>query len=223
MVVNVARDGPAGAGKSTIAKAAAGKLGYIYVDTGALYRSVGLCAVRAGAQTKDASQVAPLLAGLDIKIRFSGGVQHVFVNGEDVNDLIRTPEISMAASDVSAHPAVRSFLLQQQKDIAAVNNCIMDGRDIATVILPDAQVKIFLSASPEARAQRRCRELEEKGVGAVYEEVLADIKERDRQDSTRAAAPLVAASDAVIVDTTHMNLEQAIQRVIDIITEAVNG
>ena len=223
MVINVAIDGPAGAGKSTIARAAAKSMGYIYVDTGALYRAIGLCAVKAGADTKSEQGVAPLLSGMDIKIGFVNGEQHVFVNGADVSGLIRTPEVSMAASDVSAHPAVREFLLGLQRSIASINNCIMDGRDIATVILPDAQVKIFLTASAEARAQRRCKELEAKGIKFDYNDVLNDIITRDRQDTTRAVAPLKAAPGSVLVDTTNLNLEQSIQRVTGIIKEAVNG
>lgn len=216
-MINVAIDGPAGAGKSTIARTAAKNLGYIYVDTGALYRAVGVYSLRHGFDTKNADTVAATLPGIQVELKFLGDVQHVFLNGEDVSEEIRTPDASMAASDVSAVPAVRQFLFDLQRDIAKANNCIMDGRDIGTVVLPDAQVKIFLTASPEARAQRRYKELQEKGATDTYEAVLADLKQRDYNDSHRATAPLKPAEDSVLVDTTALTLQESVQKVISVI------
>lgn len=221
MVVNVAIDGPAGAGKSTIARAAAKALGYIYVDTGALYRAVGVYVLRQGKNTKDPDAVAALLPEISVELKFLGDVQHVFLNGEDVSTEIRTPEASMAASAVSAVPAVRQFLFDLQRDIAKKNACIMDGRDIGTVVLPEAQVKIFLTASPEARAMRRYKELREKGAEDTYEQVLDDLNRRDYEDSHRAIAPLKPAADSILVDTTSLTLEGAVQKVIDTIKEAL--
>ena len=221
MVVNVAIDGPAGAGKSTIARAAAKALGYIYVDTGALYRAVGVYVLRQGKNTKDPDAVAALLSEISVELKFLGDVQHVFLNGEDVSTEIRTPEASMAASAVSAVPAVRQFLFDLQRDIAKKNACIMDGRDIGTVVLPEAQVKIFLTASPEARAMRRYKELREKGAEDTYEQVLDDLNRRDYEDSHRAIAPLKPAADSILVDTTSLTLEGAVQKVIDTIKEAL--
>lgn len=217
-VINVAIDGPAGAGKSTISKAAASKLGYIYIDTGALYRTVGLNALRKGSDVKNAeSVISTLTDDLKIELKFIDGEQRMFLNGEDVSGEIRTPEASMAASAVSAVPEVRKYLFDLQKNLAASNNCIMDGRDIGTVVLPDADVKIFLTASPEARAKRRHLELIEKGMDSKYEEVLADMIERDYNDSHRAIAPLKQADDAVLADTSDINLEQSIELIISII------
>lgn len=216
-MINVAIDGPAGAGKSTIARTAAKNLGYIYVDTGALYRAVGVYSLRHGFDTKNADTVAATLPGIQVELKFLGDIQHVFLNGEDVSEEIRTPDASMAASDVSAVPAVRQFLFDLQRDIAKANNCIMDGRDIGTVVLPDAQVKIFLTASPEARAQRRYKELQEKGATDTYEAVLADLKQRDYNDSHRATAPLKPAEDSVLVDTTALTLQESVQKVISVI------
>ena len=216
-MINVAIDGPAGAGKSTIARPAAKNLGYIYVDTGALYRAVGVYSLRHGFDTKNADTVAATLPDIQVELKFLGDIQHVFLNGEDVSEEIRTPDASMAASDVSAVPAVRQFLFDLQRDIAKQNNCIMDGRDIGTVVLPDAQVKIFLTASPEARAQRRYKELQEKGASDTYEAVLADLKQRDYNDSHRAVAPLKPAEDSVLVDTTALNLEKSVEKVISVI------
>lgn len=201
-MINIAIDGPGGAGKSTISRRLAKELGYVYVDTGALYRAVGLYCVRQGVDVKDESGVSAVLKDISLSLTFSDGEQHVILNGEDVSAAIRLPEISMAASGVSAIPAVRAFLFQLQKNIAKNSNCIMDGRDIGTVVLPDAQVKIFLTASPEDRAMRRFEELKAKGIPADYETVLAELIERDLQDTTRAAAPLKAAQDAIPVDTT---------------------
>lgn len=218
MMINVAIDGPAGAGKSTIAKAAAKALGYIYVDTGALYRTVALGAVRAGVLESD-DGIAALLPNLLVELKFVDGSQHVYLDGEDVSDLIRTPEISMGASKVSAVPAVRAFLLDLQRDLAKKNNVIMDGRDIATVVLPDAQVKIFLSATPECRARRRYKELVEKGQTVTYEEVLADVNRRDYQDSHREIAPLKPSADSIMADTSELDLQQSTDLIINIIRE----
>lgn len=218
MMINVAIDGPAGAGKSTIAKAAAKALGYIYVDTGALYRTVALGAVRAGVLESD-DGIAALLPNLLVELKFVDGSQHVYLNGEDVSDLIRTPEISMGASKVSAVPAVRAFLLDLQRDLAKKNNVIMDGRDIATVVLPNAQVKIFLSATPECRARRRYKELVEKGQTVTYEEVLADVNRRDYQDSHREIAPLKPSADSIMADTSELDLQQSTDIIINIIRE----
>ena len=192
-MINVAIDGPAGAGKSTVARGAAKKLGYIYVDTGALYRTVALAATRNGV-LESAEKTEQMLKDITVDLAFDdAGAQCVYLNGEDVSSLIRTPEISMAASNVSKIPAVRAFLLGLQRDIAAKNNVIMDGRDIATVVLPDAQVKIFLTASPECRAERRYKELLEKGENVKYDDVLADVNPPDYQDSQREIAPLKPA------------------------------
>ena len=218
MMINVAIDGPAGAGKSTIAKAAAKALGYIYVDTGALYRTVALGAVRAGVLESD-DGIAALLPNLQVELKLVDGSQHVSLNGEDVSDLIRTPEISMGASKVSAVPAVRAFLLDLQRDLAKKNNVIMDGRDIATVVLPDAQVKIFLSATPECRARRRYKELVEKGQTVTYEDVLADVNRRDYQDSHREIAPLKPSADSIMADTSELDLQQSTDLIINIIRE----
>lgn len=214
-MINVAIDGPAGAGKSTIAKTAAKELGFIYVDTGALYRAVGVYSLRNGVDTTDGKAVAETLPHIRVELKFQEGVQHVYLNGEDVSEEIRTPKASMAASHVSAVPAVRQFLFDLQRDIAAKNNCIMDGRDIGTVVLPKAQVKIFLTASAEARAKRRFVELQAKGAKDTFEQVLADLKQRDYNDSHREVAPLKPAADSVLVDTTELTLEESVQAVLD--------
>lgn len=220
-VINVAIDGPAGAGKSTISRAAAKASGFIYVDTGALYRAIGVNALRKGIDTKDKSAVAATLSDISVDIVFENGEQKVLLNGENVSSEIRTPPASMAASDVSAVPEVRAFLFDLQRDIAKRNNCIMDGRDIGTVVLPDAQVKIFLTASPEARAMRRYKELIEKGSDVEYKDVLEDLIQRDYNDSHREIAPLKPAEDGVILDTTDLNLEESINAIIKIIKEKV--
>lgn len=220
-MINIAIDGPAGAGKSTIARSLASKLGYIYVDTGALYRAVGVNAMRSGADTKNPEQVCATLEGADVSLRFVDGEQRVFLGEEDVSVVIRTPEASMAASNVSAIPAVREFLFDLQRDIAAKNNCIMDGRDIGTVVLPNAEVKIFLTASAEVRAKRRYDELLAKGMQADYNQVLEEMIQRDYQDSHRAIAPLKQADDAVLVDTSDMNLEQVIETLDNIVKENI--
>ncbi|MCH5189598.1 MAG: (d)CMP kinase, partial [Oscillospiraceae bacterium] len=222
-MINVAIDGPAGAGKSTVARGAAAKLGYIYVDTGALYRAVGVYALSKGLDTKDADAVSSVLPEITVELKFIDGVQHVFLNGKDVSVEIRTPEASMAASNVSAIPAVRSFLFDLQRDIASKNNCIMDGRDIGTVVLPHAQVKIFLTADPEERAMRRYKELIVKDPDVKYEDVLADLKVRDYQDSHREIAPLKPAEDSVVYNTTGNTLEESVEDVISIIKEKTNG
>ena len=208
-MISVAIDGPSGAGKSSLAKRLAADLGYVYVDTGAMYRSIGLYAVRQGADLHDADAVAALLPGIQLDIRLVEGAQHVYLNGEDVSEAIRAEEIGMAASAVSAHPQVRAFLLETQRSLAANQNVLMDGRDIGTVVLPQATVKIFLTASAEARAQRRCKELQEKGQPAELETVLADIRQRDYQDTHREVAPLKQADDAILVDTSDIDFDQS--------------
>lgn len=221
MVINVAIDGPAGAGKSTVARAAAKELGYIYVDTGALYRAVGLNALRLGVDTTDAVKIAETLNSISVELKFVDGEQQVLLNGENVSSEIRTPDASMAASNVSAIPAVRAFLFDLQRDIAKKNNCLMDGRDIGTVVLPDAQVKIFLTASPEIRAKRRYDELIEKGSEVKYEDVLADLIKRDYNDSHREVAPLKPAEDGVTVDTSGLTLEESIDKIIETVRNKI--
>ena len=210
--VSIAIDGPSGAGKSTLARAIAARYGFIYVDTGAIYRSVGLAAQRAGVASKDAEGVAALLPSLDIRLQHNeAGEQRMYLHGEDVSDAIRMPEISIYASDVSAMPVVRAYLLEMQRKFARESNVIMDGRDIGTVVLPDAELKIFLTATPEERAQRRYEELCAKNVDTNYEDVLRDIQYRDQNDSSRAAAPLKPADDAVYLDTTGNTFEQSFE------------
>ena len=216
-MIQIAIDGPSGAGKSTVAKALAKKLGIVYVDTGALYRTIGYAAVSRGISTKDASALEALLPDIHIDVKYENGVQCVYLNGENLGDRIRRPEISMAASDVSAIPAVRAFLLDTQRDIARRNSVVMDGRDIGTVILPDADVKIFMVASAEARARRRTDELAEKGMTANYEDVLREMKERDAQDSGRAIAPAIPAPDAIHLDNSDMSIEESVEAVLRII------
>lgn len=221
-MINVAIDGPAGAGKSTIAKAAARELGYIYVDTGALYRTVALSAKNIGVLDDLSDEnIQKIIDSSVVELKYIDGAQAVFLNGEDVSSLIRTPEISMGASTISAKPAIRAFLLGLQQDIAKKNNVIMDGRDIATVVLPNADVKIFLFASPECRAQRRYKELIEKGESVMYEDVLADVNQRDYQDSHREVAPLKPSKDSIMLDTSELNLEESIEAVINTIKERV--
>lgn len=220
-MVSIAIDGPSGAGKSSLAKALAKDLGYVYVDTGAMYRSIGLYAVRAGVDPHDADAVAALLPKIRLDIRLLDGAQHIYLNGEDVSDAIRAENIGMAASAVAAHPAVRTFLLDTQRGLAASQNILMDGRDIGTVVLPNATVKIFLTASPEARATRRWKEYQQKGIDTPYEDVLADVKQRDYQDTHRAAAPLKQADDAVLLDTSELNFEQSFEAMKKMITEKV--
>ena len=220
-MIAVAIDGPAGAGKSTLARAVAKRLSYIYVDTGALYRSIALNAVRNNVEISNSGEIEKMLEKTKIELKFINDEQRVFLNGEDVSDKIRTSEISMAASSISALPAVRSFLLELQRELARKNNVIMDGRDIGTVVLPNAQVKIFLTASPECRAKRRYDEYIAKGKQENYEEILESIKQRDYNDSHRAIAPLKAADDAVLVDTSDDTPQQSVERIVKIIEEKV--
>lgn len=220
-MVSVAIDGPAGAGKSTLARRLAAELGYIYVDTGAMFRTIGLYALRAGKDPKDNEAVNALLPEISLKFAFIGGEQHIYLNGDDVSTAIRTEEVGMAASAVGANPEVRAFLLGMQRDMAKTQDVLMDGRDIGTVVLPDATVKIFLTASPEARAARRWKEYQQKGVEVSYEEVLADVRQRDYQDTHRAAAPLRQADDAQLLDTSEMNFEQSLEAMKKMIVEKV--
>ena len=220
-MVSVAIDGPAGAGKSTLARRLAAELGYIYVDTGAMFRTIGLYALRAGKDPKDNEAVNALLPEISLKFAFIGGEQHIYLNGEDVSTAIRTEEVGMAASAVGANPEVRAFLLGMQRDMAKTQDVLMDGRDIGTVVLPDATVKIFLTASPEARATRRWKEYQQKGVEVSYEEVLADVRQRDYQDTHRAAAPLRQADDAQLLNTSEMNFEQSLEAMKKMIVEKV--
>lgn len=220
-MINIAIDGPAGAGKSTVARRVAKELGFIYIDTGALYRSIGVAALRKGYETDDAGKVISILPEINLSLEFVDGEQRVILNGEDVSRDIRLPEASMAASNVSAIPEVRSFLLDMQKKFARENNCLMDGRDIGTVILPDAQLKIFLTASAEVRADRRYKELMEKGTPKEYNELLEEIKLRDYNDSHRAIAPLKAADDAITVDTSDMGLDAVVEKIINLAKDVI--
>ena len=218
-MIQIAIDGPGGAGKSTISKAVAAKLGIVYVDTGALYRTIGFYVRSQNLDPKDRAAVSACLPNISIEVRYVDGTQHVFLNGEDLGDRIRTPEMSMYASAVSAIPEVRTFLLETQKDIARKNSVIMDGRDIGTVILPNADVKIFLTASAECRARRRYDELIAKGQNVSYEDVLREMNERDTQDSTREIAPATAAEDAVVFDNTGMSLEESVAAVVAMVRD----
>ena len=217
----MAIDGPSGAGKSRLAKRLAKELGYLYVDTGAMYRAIGLYAKRAGADTKNAAAVEALLPEVRVELKYVDGAQRVLLCGEDVSEAIRAEEIGMAASDVSAHPAVRRFLLDTQRNMALTHDLLMDGRDIGTVILPNATVKIFLTASPEARAKRRMLELQQKGQPAEYETVLEDIRQRDWQDTHRETAPLKQAEDALLVDTSELDFEESFQTLKNLILQRV--
>lgn len=220
MSVAVALDGPAGAGKSSVAKKAAKELDFIYVDTGALYRTIGLAAMRENIEPVASDEVFDLLKRIKVELTFNEkGEQIVLLNGEDVSGQIRTPEASMTASKISAIPEVRAFLLDLQRSMAKTNNVIMDGRDIGTVVLPDAQVKIFLTAAPEARAGRRYKELIEKGMDVKYEDILNDVIERDNFDMNREIAPLKPAEDSVTVDTTELDFDQSVEAVISVIKE----
>ncbi len=217
--ISVAIDGPVGAGKSSIARNSAKKLGFIYVDTGALYRAVGLYCHRNGIDMSEAEAVSAALDKIHPEIRLIDGVQHIYLNGEDVSEEIRLPEISMAASAVSAIPEVRAALLDLQRNMAVTNNVIMDGRDIGTVVLPNATVKIFLTAAAEIRAKRRYDELAAKGVPTSFDDVLADLNQRDYNDSHRAVAPLRQAEDAVLADTSQLDFEQSCELICNIIKE----
>lgn len=218
-MIRIAIDGPGGSGKSSVAKSIAKKLGIIYVDTGALYRNIGLYMLESGINPKDADAVGAALPSLSLELKFEDGKQIILLNGKDRGDEIRTPEASMAASDVSAIPAVREYLLNMQRDTAKKNSVVMDGRDIGTVILPYAEVKIFLTASPEARAKRRHAELLSRGKEISYEQVYSEMVERDKNDSTRAIAPCVPASDAVFLDNSELNAEETMEKILQIIKE----
>lgn len=220
-MINIAIDGPAGAGKSSAARAAAKQLGFIYIDTGALYRAIGVAVMKKGLDTADKDAVISVLPSTKISLEFVDGEQRVILNGEDVSKEIRYPEASMAASRVSAVPEVRAFLLDLQKNFAKNNNCIMDGRDIGTVVLPDAQLKIFLSASAEVRAERRYKELIEKGTPEDYDKLLAEINQRDYNDSHREIAPLKAADDAVVIDSSHMTLSEVTDKIAELAKEVM--
>lgn len=221
-MINIAIDGPSGAGKSTIAKKAAAKLGYIYIDTGAMYRTVGLYLNRLGINIKsEKEKVINSLSGINIDIKYENGEQHIFLNGEDVSSLIRTPEISMAASDSGTVLEIREKMTHLQRNLAKNNNCIMDGRDIGTFVLPDADVKIFLTADVRVRAERRYRELAEKGEQVKFEDVLSGMVLRDKNDSTREFMPLKKADDAILIDTSDLSLDESVDAVIKCIGDRI--
>nr|WP_326164831.1 (d)CMP kinase [uncultured Oscillibacter sp.] len=216
--VRVAIDGPSGAGKSTLARAAAARLGFLYVDTGAIYRTIGLYARDRALSLDGGDAIGAALPGLRVELRYDeAGQQRMFLNGRDVSGEIRRPEISRYASAVSALPVVRAYLLEKQRELAREDSVVMDGRDIGTVVLPDAEVKIFLTASAEVRAERRCRELEQRGTPQPFKEVLRDIEARDHQDTHRAAAPLRQAADAVLLDTSALDFRESLEALLDII------
>jgi len=220
---SIAIDGPSGAGKSTLARQLAKKLGFLYVDTGAIYRTVALKAQKSGADPKVPAQVIPLLEVLDIRMAYEAdGLQHMYLDGEDVTEAIRVHAVSQCASLVAAIPEVRAFLLDYQRRLARENSVVMDGRDIGTVVLPDADVKIFLTASAEIRARRRLLELEQRGQQADFATILRDIEQRDEQDRSRAVAPLRQAEDAVLVDTSLLNLEESLQAMLNIVKERIH-
>lgn len=220
---NIAVDGPGGAGKSSVSREVSKRLGFIYVDTGALYRAVGLYALRNKIDTLNEADVSSYLSKITVDLGYENGEQKVFLNGEDVSADIRLPEASMAASNVSKIPDVRSFLFDLQRKIASENNCLMDGRDIGTVVLPNAQLKIFLTASPEARAKRRYDELLAKGSNVSFDEILKDLNERDYQDSHRKIAPLKPAEDSIILDTTDLTFEEVTNKIIELTRERQNN
>ncbi len=222
-MISVAIDGPSGAGKSTIARRVAGELGFVYIDTGALYRSIGYYVLKQGKNPEKKEDVTGSLPGIQLELRHVDGIQRVFLNDEDVSDDIRTPAVSMAASQVSAVPEVRAFLLELQREMARKNNVIMDGRDIGTVVLPNASLKIFLTADPEDRARRRYEELLEKGETVTYEEVLRDVIQRDYNDSHREIAPLRQAPDAVLANTTGFPLEKSVALIRSLVEERLAG
>ena len=218
--ISIAIDGPSGAGKSTLARSAAAELGCLYVDTGAIYRTIAYSVMTAGIDPKDGAAVMAALPDLDIRlVHGEDGEQRMLLNGTDVSREIRLPEVSLYASAVSAHPGVRTYLLEMQRQLARENSVIMDGRDIGTVVLPDADVKIFLTASPEARARRRMLELEQRGTPEPYEKILKEIEQRDWDDSHRATAPLRQAEDAVLLDTTELNFEESREALLKLIRE----
>lgn len=218
-MIRIAIDGPSGSGKSTLAKAVAKELGIIYVDTGALYRTIGYHVYLNGKDPHNAEQVENLLSGINIELKYENGSQRVILNGDDLGDKIRMPEMSMYASAVSTIPAVRAFLLEMQKSLARENSVVMDGRDIGTVIIPDADLKIFLIASNETRAKRRTLELQAKGIDARYEDVLSDMIERDRQDKNRDIAPAIPADDAIMFDNSDMSVEDSIKEIVRLVNE----
>ena len=222
-IINIAIDGPGGAGKSTISRAVAKKLDILYVDTGALYRTIGLFVRSKNIEPTDAEAVTAILSEISIEVKYENSTQVIYLNGVNHGDAIRTPEMSMYASHVSAIPAVRAFLLETQKQIAKTNSVIMDGRDIGTVILPDADVKIFLTASAECRAMRRYNELCARGQSVRYEDVLAEMNQRDEQDSSRAIAPAKPAEDAIILDNSDLNFDQSVDAIIEIVNKACGG
>ena len=222
-MISIAIDGPSGAGKSTISKRIASKMGYIYIDTGAMYRTLAYKALSLGIDIEnDSAAVEKMLDDTAVTIKHCEDGQHMFADGKDVTAFIRTPEVSMGASNIAKIPFVRSWLLELQRNFAKENNCIMDGRDIGTVVLPYADVKIFLTAGVEARAKRRFVELCEKGTSVTFEEVLEDMKKRDEHDSSRACAPLSKAEDAVVVDTSELDFEQSVAEIERVIIELVN-
>ena len=219
-MISIALDGPSGAGKSTLAKAISARFGFVYVDTGAIYRTLGLAAISACISSKDADGIIAMLPEVSIEIGYDeNGTQSMFLGGENVSGFIRTPECSIYASDVSAIPAVRAYLLEMQRATARKNNVIMDGRDIGTVVLPDAGLKVFVTADVEERARRRCLELEQKGMPTPFDEVLRDMHYRDEQDSNRATAPLRQADDAILLDTTNLNFEQSVEALAALVRE----
>lgn len=217
---SIAIDGPAGAGKSTMAKALAKALGYVYVDTGAIYRTVGYHMNLMGIGPKDIDGITRLIDDVNLEIQYDEeGTQHMILNGDDVNDEIRTPEMSMIASTISAHKIVRDFLLDTQRDIARNYDTVMDGRDIGTVVLPKAEVKIFLTASPEVRAQRRCEQLKAAGKKVDEKKILQEIIQRDQQDMNRPIAPLKQAEDAVLVDSSAMGVDEVVNKLLEIVAQ----
>ena len=219
-MINVAIDGPSGAGKSTISRAIAKELGYIYIDTGAMYRSLAYKALSLNIDIKESEEeILKMLDSTSLDIVYKNGEQRMMLDGNDVSDFIRTPSVSLGASAISAIPGVRMWLLDLQRNLAANNNCLMDGRDIGTSVLPDANVKIFLTASPEARAKRRYDELLEKGENVTFEEVFNDMITRDKNDSTRKCSPLKKADDAVVVDTSELNFEESVMAIKAVIAE----
>ena len=218
--ISVAVDGPSGSGKSTLSRAAAKELSLVYVDTGAIYRTTALHILRQGADPRDAAAAAALLPEVGITLSYdAAGMQRMCLNGEDVTELIRTQEVSMAASTVSAYPAVRAFLLEMQRELARRHSVIMDGRDIGTVVLPGADVKIFLTAGSEIRARRRWLELQERGTPRDWEQLLQETRERDEKDANRAESPLRPAADSVLLDTSELDFSQSLERIIEIIRE----
>ena len=220
--IRIAIDGPAGAGKSTLARSVAARLGYLYVDTGAIYRTIGYHASIHGIDPKDETAVMAALPEVQVELTYgSDGLQHMLLNGEDVTKEIRLPEISRYASEVSAHPGVRAYLLEMQRSLARTHDVVMDGRDIGTVVLPDAEVKVFLTASAQERARRRCRELEQRGTPQPYDQLLREIQQRDWDDTHRAAAPLRQAEDAVLLDTTALDFQESEEALLCIIQKKV--